>query len=407
MAFDSMRDVSHHPRNLLSAEDGFVPNCTKFESIPMLRQSEGYRMDKTDMYLMRGLLSGELSGYTRFQGKLNLGDALATARGSAKVYRRLAPFEGWMQPEKGESLQPEVMNGLSVLSSPEKSLSPQQEAMYKSMRDAVRKTGGNSFMECQDSECESLWVMLAARGYCKSAEDRAYIESCVPETCAGVMRQADVLNDPFIPESRMSHERLRLWSECVRLTNDDKMACEVAFQDLRKLNPGVNKNNGSYTWFGVANDNTKKLSPDFMRTYARASASTQAQVIGMKTYGADLEFPLGCIRFKHKDCDGLPYQTELQFHDAEMLEARAKYEFSKALKNDTVDRIDLVLPKTMDADTIVPSEEDRYYAEMQRNRYRKANPGQGRPSQRRTSDLNAAAAGIDGVTGRSNEGMGA
>ena len=98
-------------------------------------------------------------------------------------------------------------------------------------------------------------------------------------------------------------------------------------------------------------------------------------------------------------------QSEFPFYDSDELKDWARSAYSEAVANGTMDKLDVVLPKTVSASDIIPASfSETEYAHACAKRMERANEAF-LSAFRDVSDLNAAAAAVGGTGSGVSEGQ--
>ena len=352
----------------ITGPGGFVPAGTKFDAIPTLRGGEQVTITDGDLYVMRGLFCGETSGYIKHAGKLSLGDAIATAKDSANLMRRMAVYEGCVDGKSSDIKRLPVMAGQSLLSTFRSAYTGSSARFYKRFSDVTSRAGAMSFPEAQHYDAEALWVLSQAQVYCRDNADRNALQGMISKNC---QRSVDIMKRlncaEYDGDSALSY-RSMLSDSLSRLSDYDKYACEVNLASLEKRHPGKSARPANAIWTGLDSENASRLSNKFLNGWVRASAWSQSWTMSQVLPGDEPDLPVGCIRFDHK-AFGKTYQSELPFYNSDDLKERARLEYEHAFRNGTMDKIDVVLPRTVHPDDVLPPDysDDRYAYNCEKN----------------------------------------
>lgn len=357
MAFNSASSVLNPRyragRNISSA-GGFVPAGTKFDAIPALRGGEQLVITSDDLYVMRGLFCGEACTFAKHLGKLSLGDAIATAKESAGMLRRMAVYEGCVRPNMGDCPRLPVMGRSSLISSPEVASDGKSAKFYRRFFDVSSKIGALGFPELQKFDCEALWVLNQAQRYCKSQSDQNVLQRLIPKECQPASDVFWDLSEYSSAESMMVMGRSDLYNKLSKVSARSKFACEMSLANLSAKYPGKSARSANAIWTGLSSDKCNVLPDAFLLAWSKSSPDSQARSIAQMVPGIDLDLPVGCIRYTHM-AFGRKYQTELPFYDSNILRDWAKAAYAEAVRTATMDKVDVVLPKTVTEQDILPA----------------------------------------------------
>lgn len=379
----------------ISGSGGFIPAGTKFDTIPVLRAGEQACVSDDDMYVMRGLFCGEAVGYVKHLGKLSLGDAIATAKESAGMLRRMAVYEGCVRPEDGGCRRLPVMSYRSFISTK----CGNSDKFYRRFTDVLGKLGGVGFPEVQKFDCEALWVLNQAQRYCKNSDDRNVLQRMIPMECQPASNDITSLSEHGTAEDTLVMHRMDLYNHLDEISDRGRFACEMSLSQLSAKYPGNSARAKNAIWTGIQSDKCRMLPDAFLLAWSKTSPTSQARSIAHMVPGNDLDLPVGCLRYTHV-AFGKRYQSEIPFYDSDVLSEWSKIAYAEAVKSGTMDKVDVILPKTVSDDDIMPPafsdfEYDRTYrhrVETERNALSAA--------ARDVSDLNRALA--DAVSGAGN-----
>lgn len=355
----------------ISGPGGFVPPGTKFDAIPVLRAGEQIKISSDDLYVMRGLFSGEAAGYAKHAGKLKLGDAIATAKDSTKLLRRMAVYEGAIDERIGECERLPVMNDYSLLASKGAAHSGPDAKFYRRFSEMAGRVGALSFPEVQKHDSEALWVLNQAQTYCRDEADRNTLQRLIPKECQPASDIICELNRSPLEEDLLVSDRTKLNNALSRVPAQQKFACEMSLAQLEKKHPGKSARSEKSVWTGLKSERVDGLPNSFLASWVRSTPQGQAHSIASVLPGDDLDIPVGCIRIEHT-AFGKPYQSELPFYDSDELKRRAKDEYARAFKDGTMSKLDVVLPKTVTEDDVLPARfsQDEYQENCDRSRRR-------------------------------------
>ena len=396
----------------ISDSGGFIPAGTKFDTIPVLRGGEQVPMSAEDLYVMRGLFCGEASSYIKHAGKLSLGDAIATAKDSANLLRRMSVYEGCVRPNMGDCPRLPVMNGYSLLSSSPHMYHGYDAKFYRRFTDIAGRVGAMSFPEVQKFDFEALWVLNQAQVYCRDQADRNTLQRLIPKECQAASDDMRELSTSAPNEDILVEGRIGLYEKLDIISDNAKFACEMSLAQLSTKCPGKSARSSNAIWTGIQSDRCKGLSNSFLSAWSKSSPESQARSIAYVLPGDDLDLPVGCIRYTHS-AFGRRYQSELPFYDSDVLKEWSKEVYAEAVSNGTMHKVDVVLPKTVTEDDILPAtfSDDAYqavsaaradkekaalvYAQGQVGRMSQSGDVGAKPVRARSvGDLNAAAADV-------------
>lgn len=338
----------------ISGPGGFVPPGTKFDTIPVLRGGENVKINADDLYVMRGLFCGEASGYAKFSGKLSLGDAIATAKDSARLLRRMSVYEGHVDENAGDCRRLPVMDGRSFLAAPSSAYVGREAKFYRRFTEVAARIGAMSFPEVQDAEAEALWVLNQAQVYCRDNNDKNVLQRMIPKRCQAASDDINALRQPASNGDSILSDRLHLTAQLDLLTPNDTLGCEMSLNALEKRYPGKTARPSNAVWTGLPSEQGNKCTNEFLASWIKCTPESQARTMEHVVPGADLGLPVGCVRRIHKTL-GETYFAEYPFYDSEELSKWAKREYSKAFNTGTMDRVDVVLPTTVTLDDIAPT----------------------------------------------------
>lgn len=399
MAYDAYRTG----RNI-SGMDGFVPAGTKFDTVPTLRSGEQVQMTSDDLYVMRGLFCGEAGVYAKHMGKLSIGDAIATAKDSAGMLRRMSIYEGTVRPSMYDCRRLPVMDKRSVLSSSEYELGTSGGKFYRRFADIARKMGAMGFPEVQKLDLEALWVLNQAQAYCADPKDKSTLQRMIPLECQPAVDALNRLVTCDSSEGILTRYRIDCLGALSSVSERGRFACEMSLKQLSDKHPGKSVRSSNVIWTGLPGNRVRGLSTKFLSAWSKASPVSQARSIAQVVPGPDIDLPVGCIRYTHSAFGGR-YQSEFPFYDSDELKDWARSAYSEAVANGTMDKLDVVLPKTVSASDIIPASfSETEYAHACAKRMERANEAF-LSAFRDVSDLNAAAAAVGGTGSGVSEGQ--
>lgn len=384
---------SRRPGRNISGMDGFVPAGTKFDTIPTLRGGEQVRMTSDDLYVMRGLFCGEASSYVKHLGKLSLGDAIATTKDSITMLRRMAVYEGTVRPSKGDCKRLPVMDKRSFLSSSEYELGASGAKFYRRFSDIAGKMGAKGFPEVQKYDLEAMWVLNQAQSYCADPKDRNTLQRMIPKECQKALDSINRLTTCDPSEGILLQYRGTAMNELSKISNRARFACEMSLNQLAVKNPGKSARSQNVIWTGLPSNRCRELSNQFLTAWSKSSAVSQARSMAEVVPGCDFDLPVGCLRRIHSAFGGR-YYSEFPFYDSDVLKDWAREAYSDAVQNGTMDRLDVVLPKTLSTRDVLPASFSN--VEYDRLCSRKIEQASAAllNAARDVSDLNAAAASV-------------
>lgn len=388
----------------VSGMDGFIPAGTKFDTIPMLRAGEMVRMDADDLYVMRGLLCGEAISYTKHIGKLSLGDAIATAKASTDLLRRLSIYEGTVRPSHGDCLRLPVMSGYSLLSDSPFELGEIGGKFYRKYHGVMTKLGAMGFPEVQKLDLEAMWALKQAQLYCADPKDAARLQHMIPKECQPAVDILEKLRTCDSSEGITFSHRVSALMAMSKISDRGRFGCEMALRQLTRENPGKSARVLNVIWTGLPSNRVRTLPNAFIGAWAQSTPSSQARSIASILPGVDVCIPVGCLRYTHS-AFGNRYYSEFQFYDSDILRDWARTAYSEAIEACSMDKLDVVLPMTIKGDELIPASfSEKEYDIMCQRRYMSAKNAMTQAA-RDVQDLNLAAASLKSSNQNMSEGQ--